>query len=321
MIFEEKIKNIYRGMMFTRYDDRGLAYYYSAADFPGLGAEEYIFPSSEGHILAGMLYSYPSPIAGRLVIFEHGIGGGHRSYMREIELLCRHGYSVLAYDHTGCWRSGGSDTGGLCHSLCDLNDCIEAVAHDRRFAGCDISVMGHSHGGFSALNIYAWQPRVSHIVALCGFLSVELMAKTTFPGLLCGYRRPIIELERQRNPKYSAANAAATLADADTKILAIYSDNDRMCPRLHYDTLRAAIGDRPGARVELVSGRGHNPNYTPDAVAYLGEYSAELARLQKKRGNDMSDAERAEFRSRFDWARMTEQDSGVWEMIFSALDS
>ncbi len=321
MIFENKILSIYRGTMFTRYDDRGLAFYYSAADFPGLISEEYPFPSSEGHTLAGVLYSYPSGIPRRLVIFEHGIGGGHRSYMREIELLCRHGFSVLAYDHTGCMRSGGENTGGLCHSLCDLNDCIDAVSRDRRFDGFDISVMGHSHGGFSALNISAWQPRVSHIVALCGFLSLDLMAKTTFPGLLCGYRKSIIALERKRNPGFASANAAVSLAASHAKILAVYSDNDKLCPRPHYDALAAAIGNRQGVRVMMVSGKGHNPNYTADAVAHLARYSAELSRLKKQRRGEMSDSERAAFRARFDWAAMTEQDNAVWDVIFETLDT
>lgn len=321
MIFEKKVLDIYRGMMFARYDDRGLAFYYSVSDFPGLMTEEYPIPSSEGHTLAGVLYSYPSPRAGRLLIFEHGIGGGHRSYMREIELLCRHGFLVLAYDHTGCMRSGGENTGGLCHSLCDLNDYIAAVSRDSRFGGFDISVVGHSHGGFSALNICAWQPQVSHIVALCGFVSLELMAKTTFPGLLCGYRRPIIELERARNPKFASANAAVSLPSSGAKILAIYSDNDKLCPRPHFDALSEALDGRPRARVITVHGKGHNPNYTASAVAKLADYSAELSRLKKRHGCEMSDSDRAAFRARFDWAAMTEQDSAVWDVIFDTLDA
>lgn len=70
-----------------------------------------------------------------------------------------------------------------------------------------------------------------------------------------------------------------------------------------------------------VHGKGHNPNYTASAVAKLADYSAELSRLKKRHGCEMSDSDRAAFRARFDWAAMTEQDSAVWDVIFDTLDA
>lgn len=151
MIFEKQIMNFYKGMMYARCDDNGTAFYFSASDFPGLKSEAYSFKASAGHTLNGALYHYDNPIPGRLIVFDHGFGGGHRSYMKEIEMLCRHGYLVFAYDHTGCMTSGGESPNGMAQSLCDLNDCITMLKADDRFAGMDISVMGHSWGGFSAL--------------------------------------------------------------------------------------------------------------------------------------------------------------------------
>lgn len=90
--------------------------------------------------------------------------------MKEIERLCRAGYAVLSYDHTGCMESGGTSPKGLAQSLCDLNDCIKAIKADTRFLGIDISVVGHSWGAFSTLNITSLHPEISHIgfdVRLC----------------------------------------------------------------------------------------------------------------------------------------------------------
>lgn len=39
-------------------------------------------------------------------------------------------------------------------SLCDLNDCITVLKHDSRFATMDISVVGHSWGGFAIFKIF-----------------------------------------------------------------------------------------------------------------------------------------------------------------------
>ena len=124
MIFEKQVVNTFKGMMHTRCDDNGTAFYFSASDFNGLISEPFSFKALAGHMLQGYLYHYENPIENRLVIFDHGFGGGHRAYMKEIELLCRHGYLVLAYDHTGCMESEGASPNGreesrpmACHSL------------------------------------------------------------------------------------------------------------------------------------------------------------------------------------------------------------
>ena len=72
MIFEKQVVNTFKGMMYSRCDDEGKAYYFSADDFDGLHKEEYPFTSSMGHRLQGYVYNYDNPIPGRIVVFEHG---------------------------------------------------------------------------------------------------------------------------------------------------------------------------------------------------------------------------------------------------------
>ncbi len=319
MILEKQIVKMYRGMAYTRCDDQGTAYYFSAADFPGLQCEPYPFQASAGHTLQGYVYRYENPICGRLVVFDHGFGGGHRSYMKEIERLCRHGFTVLAYDHTGCMESGGETPNGMAQSLCDLNDCLTAIKADARFAGQTISVMGHSWGGFSTLNIAALHPDVAHVVVLSGFVSVEELIRSFFSGILRGYRRVIMEMERAANPRFVQYHAVESLKGTKAKVLLIYSDNDTMCRRKHYELLWAGLSGRENIRFLLVKGKGHNPNYTEDAVRYLGQYLQEKNRRLRK--GLLADAEqRAAFLRSFDWDRMTAQDETVWGEVFSVLD-
>jgi hypothetical protein len=68
----------------------------------------------------------------------------------------------------------------------------------------------------------------------------------------------------------------------------------------------------------LLKGKGHNPNYTLDAVAYLGEYLAKKQKLLK-RGLLSTDAQKKEFLASWDWNRMTAQDEDVWDRIFASL--
>lgn len=320
MIFEKKILGIYKNLAYTRCDDKGCAYYFSSDDFPGMKKERYPLYSSLGHKLSAYLYSYADAKPGRLVIFEHGFFGGHRSYMREIEMLCRGGYLVLAYDHTGCMESGGETPGGMAQSLADLNDVINALKKDERFSGVDISVVGHSWGGFSTLNIVKYHPNISHIVAISGFVSVEMLVNSFFSGILRGYRKAVMALEHISNPVFVTASAIDTLKNSNVKSLLIYSDNDQMCKKsVHYDALAKSLSEKENVELLLVSGKGHNPNYTHSAVAYLGEYSKILSKLSR-RGKLASAEQREKFVKSFDWWKMTEQDKNVWERIFVTLE-
>ncbi len=310
---------MYKGMMYTRCDDNGTALYFSAEDFDGLHKEAFSFKASAGHVLQGWFYEYDGAIPDRLIVFDHGFGGGHRSYMREIEMLCRHGYRVFSYDHTGCMESGGESPNGLSQSLCDLNDCINALKSEKGVSESDISVVGHSWGAFSTLNISALHPAISHVVAISGFVSVEEMVGTFFSGMMKGYRKAVLELERSSNPTFVGYNAVDTLKASSVKALLIYSEDDQMCKRNHYDILKAGLDGKENVSLMLVSNKGHNPNYTEDAVRYLGEFGAARAKLLRRKG--LTDAEKAAFVSSFDWKRMTEQDEAIWDKIFSHLDS
>jgi len=321
MIFEKQVIKMYKAMAYTRCDDNGTAFYFFADDFPGLQKEPYVFTSSMGHKLQGYIYNYNDPQEGRLIVFDHGFGGGHRSYMKEIELLARHGFKVLAYDHTGCMESGGETPNGMAQSLHDLDDCIKAVKADPKFAGLDISVVGHSWGGFSTLNISALHPEISRIVVMSGFVSVERLINSYFGGILKLFRKAIMELEVKANPEYVHIDAVTSLKKSAAKALLIYSDDDQRCHKAaSYDVLMAELADRPDTEFMLVSGKNHNPNYTADAVKYLGEYLADLAAKNKKKLLETK-AQKDAFLASFDWDRMTAQDETVWEAIFRTLDN
>lgn len=319
MIFEKQIKNIYKSMMYTRCDDKETVFYFSSDNFNGLMKEEYNFKSSLVHDLKGFIYYYQNPISNRIIVFDHGFGGGHLAYMKEIEMLCRHGYMVLAYDHTGCMESGGISPNGLGQSLNDLNDCITSLEHNERFKEFDISVMGHSWGAFSTMNITALHPNISHIVAMSGYVSVKEMIKSFFPGILLFYRKAVFSVEKESNPVYALYDAADTLLNSNTKGLLIYSSNDYICRKKHYDILKEKLKDKDNIKFILVDNKSHNPNYTEDAVRLLNQFSKDRVELFKIKNLTKEDKEN--FVAGYDWDKMTEQDSLLWNDIFKHLDS
>ena len=91
MLFEKQIEAIYRSNLYIRNDNTDGIFYFFPDDFPGLQAHPYSFPAKAGHTLKGFFYHYENPLPGRLMVFDHGMGNGHRVYMKEIEVLAKAG--------------------------------------------------------------------------------------------------------------------------------------------------------------------------------------------------------------------------------------
>jgi pimeloyl-ACP methyl ester carboxylesterase len=319
-MIRKKIINAYKSQLFCRYDDPGYLFYFSADDFDGLKTEGFDFTTSAGNRLKGYFYSYDDPVPGRLVIFDHGLGDGHRAYMKEIEKLCRHGFTVYAYDHTGCAESQGANINGLLQSLADLDDCISAIRTKSKYKDADISVAGHSWGGFSCANICAYHKDISHIIVISGFVSAKQAIRQLLGGPLTIFAGSVYNLEKNANPKYIDANAAKALASTKAQTLLVYSADDPLVKKkYHFDVLKKALDGKDNIRFLLVDKKGHNPNYTEDAVRMLDECQAKL-RERLKEGTLSTKEQKEEFKKSFDWDGMTKQDEKVWKEIFDVLD-
>ena len=317
MLFEKQVEKIYRSSLFVRQDNENGIFYFGPENFPGLQAHPYDFKAKAGHDLKGFFYHYADPIPGRLIVFDHGLGNGHRAYMREIERLAKAGFLVYSYDHTGCMASGGPDTQGFAQSLNDLDQCLKALKAEPALTGRELSVMGHSWGGFSTMNICALHPDITHVVSMSGFVSVEQMIGQVTSGPLKIYRKVLLALERRTNPEYVDFDARRSLWHSKAKVLLIYSENDTVVHKTaHFDPLRDALTTRPNVRFLLVQNKGHNPAYTEDAVAYKDAFFETFSKALKKKQLATSQ-QQAEFMARYDWDRMTQQDEAVWEEIIN----
>ena len=152
---------------------------------------------------------------------------------------------------------------------------------------------------------------------MCGFVSVKEMVNTFFSGIMKGYRNAILALEHDSNPQFVDFNAVESLSASKTKALLIYSEDDQMCRRTHYDILKAGLDKKDNVEFLFLKNKGHNPNYTEDAVKLLTEFSKARTKFVKKQ---TSKEEKERFVSSFDWGAMTAQDENVWQKIFEHLD-
>ena len=320
MLFEKQVVDMVLSQLQTRQDNPHGIFYFSPEHFPGLHANPYDFKSHRGHDLKGFFYCYDHPIPGKVVVFDHGMGNGHRAYMREIETLCKAGFLVYSYDHTGCMASGGKHIGGFAQSLADLDDCIRALKREEFLNDRDLAVVGHSWGGFSTMNIGAIHPEITHIVSMSGFISVERIVKQSL-GPLKSYAPAIVALEQRDNPRHARYNALESLAKTKASVLLIYSADDKTVHKaVHYDPLFEKFEDSDHIRFLLLNGKNHNPTYEADSVVYKDEFFAQFQKALKKGLLSTPEAQ-ADFFGRYDWWYMTSQDMEVWNRIIAHLKS
>lgn len=320
MIFEKTIINLYKKNICIRQDGNPLLHYFSVEDFPNLQRTPFDFEGNAGQKLQGYYYYYSSPRKDRLIIFDHGMGNGHVAYLKEIELIARQGYTVFTYDHTGCRESGGENIVGFAQSLCDLDYAVNALRSAKEYGNAKFTVIGHSWGGFAALNISALHPEIESCVSLSGFIGVERMIEQFFSGILKFYRPSILRLEHESNPMYSLIDAQKSLKNSKSRILYIASDNDpTVKTAYHFDTLKNSPPE--GANIEflLVKNKLHNPNYSESAVAELDKMSKAMTAGMKKKAFETTEAVDA-FRNSWDWEKITEQDEDLWNKIFDFIE-
>ena len=317
----KKIINLYKKNLFTRYDDNGAIFYFSSNDFKDIRFEQYTFESSKGYKLNGNFYYYDNFKKNHIVIFEHGMGGGHLSYFREIEILARRGYKVLAYDHSGCMTSEGSSTGGFCQSICDLNDCLNSLKNNDEYRDYEFSVVGHSWGAFSTMNITKFHPDVKHIIAMSGLISIDQMLKQMFGSLFKKCIPLAYELEKESNPNFVDCNAAESLLNYEGKALIIHSLDDKTVKsKFHFDVLSNELKEKENIEFMLVNNKNHNPNYTEEAVKYKDEFFKIYSKKINKKALK-TEMQKIKFKTSFNWYKMTEQDFNVWKEIFRVLDN
>ena len=208
---------------------------------------------------------------------------------------------------------------GLSGSLADLDACITALV-DYGFAPEQISVVGHSWGGYSTLNILSYHPHLQSIVALAGFISLNDMLCQVIPGILAPFRPAVFALEKETNPNYAESSAIATLQAAKSPVLIIHSEgDDSVNIKRHFMKLQDSLSNKENICFLKLEGRVHNPTYTPEAVKYKQTFFKEYSKRTKKGKHKNNMDEHKAFLNSYDWYKMTEQDESVWKEIFEFL--
>ncbi|MDI9330670.1 MAG: alpha/beta fold hydrolase [Alphaproteobacteria bacterium] len=109
--------------------------------------------------------NYSSLGAGPVVLFLHGIGGGHLAFAPQLETMAEAGFRAVAWDMPGYGHSDPIEPytfKGLAEKCIAL---IEALASRH---GPQVSLVGHSMGGMVAQEVMVRRPDLVRQLVLCG---------------------------------------------------------------------------------------------------------------------------------------------------------
>ena len=105
------------------------------------------------------------------VVLSHGLFGTHVQYLIDIDMLCKAGYLVLAYDQYGCGLSDGKNQESLGTGVYVLENVLRDIKKRNVNASLPISLYGHSWGAYCVLAVLKGHPEIVKCVCRSGFVS------------------------------------------------------------------------------------------------------------------------------------------------------
>ena len=300
------ISKLYIKHFVCRYDKEVGVPYYSYLDFNGLVQEAYSFTNSKDINVRYFYYSYPKSKEDMIILFCHGIGPGHVAYLVEIEMLCRHGYKVLTLDYSGCGESGGKYLGSLNSPTKDVMELLDYLKLEK-----PVVLVGHSLGGYTALNVINLRKSVQKAVILSGFLSIPSLATSLLKNKFVVSR--ILKYEEKVKPELFKIDNVEYLKNTSDDLFFIQSEDDGMVP--YSIGLKVVEGiDNQHIKTLKMNNRKHNPNYTESAVGYMNEVFGQYNYLLKKK-RIKTNQQKIEFFKDVSIDKMTEQDEELFDQI------
>ena len=142
-------------------------------DYP---RENVSFKSGE-NILQGYIYGNDNDKG--LLVFAHGIGGGHEWYLSFITYMVDKGWRVFAYDATGSCTSEGDGTNGLPQSAIDLDNALSYIESDSELSKLPVFLAGHSWGGYAVTAVLNYDHDIKASASISGYAyPMEMIMET-----------------------------------------------------------------------------------------------------------------------------------------------
>lgn len=268
-------------------------YYYEhyESDYPRVNVS---FTSGE-NMLQGYIYGAENDKA--LLVFAHGIGSGHESYMKSLLWFVDNGWRVFAYDATGSGSSGGACTKGLPQSALDLDAALDYIEADPELSALPRFLMGHSWGGYAVTAVLNFGHEVDGVASVSGYAEpVEMIYE--FASGVVGDFRPLIYpsiclYNKLLFGEYAGLSAVDGINSTDAPVLVIHGTEDETIGYEESAIMhkRELITD-PNAEFLTLEGCTHNGMFdTPEGAAIKQEIKETVREIKAQNGDTEEIAE------------------------------
>lgn len=295
--------------------------YYTAADFEGLSARPVEFPSNKGQLLRGNLYFHAESAPYRaLLVFVHGMGGGHLSYTTEINTLAQKGFLVLSYDQTGTCSSEGKSLVGFTQGALDLRAALDFVKSNPELNRYPVLLAGHSWGGYTVCQALQFSPDVKAVAALSAFEDESALVCGLTKGqigLSLGFLKPFYKLaNRLKFGRAANRKTSDILKEAKVPVLLLHGEEDRIVSLENSAAIRfSGWNATPLVKGILYPGKFHNVYQSLESEQYLGETFAKITAVEKRFKGKLPPEEKEALYGAIDFRKMTEEDPEVMDFL------
>ncbi len=305
---------LYSAVFGKRCDGDDRLKYFTHNDFDSLKAAPVEFPNKHGAMLRGAIYAKAGvKVPDALIVFSHGMGGGHLSYMTEINTFAENGFAVLAYDNTGTFKSEGDKLVGFCQGPEDLKAALRFVSAHPTLSKMKIILAGHSWGGYSVCQALG-DPNVKVDGAVTfGAPNSGYQVISAAMGEKLGFLAPVFKLFfRLFEGKNAMILCSESLAKAEpTPVLLLQGEEDAIVK--HHISAALAAKDLPHVKSVFFKGRYHNVYQTIASEEYMNGTFAKLKALKKDKNT--SEDELSACYDNIDYELMTREDPTVIGLV------
>lgn len=170
-----------------------------------------------------------------IIVFSQGIGTRVIDYINEINYFATNGYTVFAFDNTGCGESEGKTIRGLPQSVVDLDCVLSYIENLQEYKDEKIFLYGHSWGGFAVCAVNNFNHRVSGVVERSGFNSTSTMIHRVVTSrqnkVAADIINPFVKIyEFSKFGKYAKVTAVDGINSSDIPVMIMHSYDDEVVP-------------------------------------------------------------------------------------------
>jgi len=298
--------------------------YFTVDDFDGLNKRPIQFKSNKGQTLKGNIYIYETIKDYKgLIVFVHGMGGGHLSYTTEINTFAKAGFAVMSYDNTGTWESEGKNLKGFFQSVIDLKYALKFVSEDESLNNYNVYLVGHSWGAYSVCQVLQYNPKVKKVVALSGFNNSSKIICDTMKEqtkVNCSFLKPFFTAINFLNfGKDAIKNTVNILKETDIPVLILQGEADTSVT-LENSLCNKCLEGKSNIKIISYKERYHNVYQTKESEKYLNDTFASLSKLKKQYKGKIPKEEIDKIYNNIDYYKMTEESQEVMDMIIKFIE-